>query len=298
MTFRIQVPGSTANLGPGFDSIGVALPFYLTVEASLSTKWQVGHIGPNLPPVSEVLDHLLIKTAIATAHHFGKDMPACQLLLSSDIPLTRGLGSSAAAIVAAIYLANEMAELHLSVQQMINWASELEGHPDNVAASILGGCVITTVVAKEVLIVPVDASPLHWLVAIPHEELKTEAAREVLPSSYSRQQAVQASSVANVLVAALHSTDKEKIGSLMELDSFHEPYRLGLINHASRYRQAAKQAGVYGTAISGAGPTLISLVDSGFDYEELASAFPSLTFHVVPSCIEGVRCLHAVPPSI
>lgn len=293
MTFRIQVPGSTANLGPGFDSIGVALPFYLTVEASLSTKWQVGHIGPNLPPVSEVLDHLLIKTAIATARHFGKDMPACQLLLSSDIPLTRGLGSSAAAIVAAIYLANELAELQLSEQQIINWASELEGHPDNVAASILGGCVITATAASDVVVVPVDASPLHWLLAIPQEELKTEAAREVLPLSYSRQQAVQASAVANVLVAALHTSNKEKVGSLMELDSFHEPYRFGLIDHASNYRQAAKQAGVYGTAISGAGPTLISLVDPDFDYEELASAFPLVTFHVVPTCSEGVRCQHA-----
>ena len=298
MTFRIQVPGSTANLGPGFDSIGVALPFYLNVEASLSTKWQVGHIGPNLPAVSEVRDHLIIKTAIATARHFGKEMPSCQLLLSSDIPLTRGLGSSAAAIVAAIYLANEMAGLQLSEQQILNWASELEGHPDNVAASILGGCVITATAEAEVLVVPVEASLLHWLVAIPHEELKTEAAREALPSSYSRQQAVQASARSNVLVAALHSANKETVGALMELDSFHEPYRLELIDHASRYRQVAKQAGVYGTAISGAGPTLISLVEPGFDYEELASAFPALTFHVVPTCSEGVRCLQAASPII
>lgn len=287
MTWLIRVPASSANLGPGFDSVGLALPFYLTVQASLSEQWSISNLTSHLPEVADPSSHLIVQTAIWTAKQYGQTLSPCSLVLSSEIPLTRGLGSSASAIVAGILLANEVAKLEIPLQEKLRLATHLEGHPDNVAASIYGNCVVAAVSEENVDIVNFDATMFQWLVAIPSFELKTEDARDALPDNYKRPYAIQAAAMSNMLIASLAKGDAASVGYYMEQDQFHEPFRLDLIQHARSYKIAAKSIGAYGTAISGAGPTLISLVPEKFPLDLLKAKFPEFDYHLVKTCEDG-----------
>ena len=261
-SFQIQVPGSTANLGPGFDSIGAALNLYLKLNVSTQENWEFIHIGPNTPVDTTVEHHLIYKYANKIAESFQKKLTPCKVEMTSDLPLARGLGSSAAAIVAAIELANQVCDLKLSTQQKLSIASEIEGHPDNASASILGGITVSSMIDNEADTIAIRDVDFKLVVIIPPYELKTADARSVLPDSYSRSHAVAASTKANMLVANLLSKNYEKVGFYMEQDVFHEPYRAELIVDFNLIKQCAKRYGAYGTALSGAGPTMISLVPS------------------------------------
>ena len=261
-SFQIQVPGSTANLGPGFDSIGAALNLYLKLNVTTQDHWEFIHIGPNTPIDTTVENHLIYQIANKVAESFQKKLTPCKVEMTSDLPLARGLGSSAAAIVAAIELANQVCDLKLSTQQKLSIASEIEGHPDNASASILGGITVSSMIDNEADTIAIRDVDFNLVVIIPPYELKTADARIVLPESYSRSQAVAASAKANMLVANLLSKNYEKVGFYMEQDVFHEPYRAELIADFHLIKQCAKRYGAYGTALSGAGPTMISLVPS------------------------------------
>lgn len=258
--FQIQVPGSTANLGPGFDSIGAALNLYLTLHVSSQEQWEFIHIGPNTPVDTTVEDHLIYKIAQDVAQSFNKPLTPCKVEMTSELPLARGLGSSAAAIVAAIELANQVCNLQLSTQQKLTIASQIEGHPDNATASILGGITISSMIGGEADTIVIHDVNVNLVVIIPPYELKTADARSVLPESYSRSYAVAASANANMLVAHLLNKNFEKVGYYMEQDLFHEPYRAELVTDFRAIKQQAKNYGAYGTALSGAGPTMISFV--------------------------------------
>ncbi len=258
--FHIQVPGSTANLGPGFDSVGAALNLYLNLRVTTQDQWEFIHIGPNTPPDTTVEDHLIYKIAHQVAQSFNKLLPPCKVEMTSELPLARGLGSSAAAIVAAIELANQVCDLQLTLQQKITIASQLEGHPDNATASILGGITISTMNNGEADTIAIHDVDVNLVVIIPPYELKTADARSVLPENFTRSYAVAASSKANMLVASLLSKNFEKVGFYMEQDLFHEPFRAELVADFQFIKHKAKQFGAYGTALSGAGPTMISFV--------------------------------------
>ncbi|WP_342526413.1 homoserine kinase [Chryseomicrobium sp. FSL W7-1435] len=289
MTVSIRVPASTANLGPGFDSIGVALPFYLTVEASPHEFWEVIHEGAHLPPVEDVPTHLIFQTACELAHRHGKVMPSLRLHLTSEIPLARGLGSSAAAIVAACLLANHFAELDLEKADLLEFASLCEGHPDNVAAALYGGCIVSYHSSEQLVFSRFELPTFQWLLAIPAIELKTEKARQVLPASYTREQAVASSAAANMLVAGLATDNHQLVGSMMSCDQFHEPYRMSLIPSASDYKAFVNGLGAYGTAISGAGPTLISVIPPCFDVMSVQEKFPHFKLYKVSTAPFGAE---------
>ena len=259
--WQITVPGSTANLGPGFDSIGLGLSLYLNLTVSLAEKWAFIHKGDHVPSDTTVENHLIYTIARNVAAKFGKELPACHVEMTSELPLARGLGSSAAAIVGAIELANIVCNLNLSVQDKLNISSQIEGHPDNATASVLGGLTVSAMdengIVDTIHVQQVDAA---FVVYIPNVELKTAEARGVLPEQFDRSYAVRASANANMLAAALIAKDYERMGRYMEKDLFHEPFRAKLIPAFHEIHEAAKQAGAYGTALSGAGPTLISLV--------------------------------------
>lgn len=259
--WQISVPGSTANLGPGFDSIGLGLSLYLNLTVTLQDKWQFIHLGDNVPTDTKVEDHLIYKIAKQVADQQNKELRPCRVEMTSELPLARGLGSSAAAIVAAIELANLLCELDLSIQDKLNISSQIEGHPDNATASVLGGLTISSMdqagIVDTLHITDIDVA---FVVFIPNVELKTAEARGVLPTQFDRAYAVRASANANMLAASLVAKDYERIGRYMEADLFHEPFRAQLIPKYAEIRSAAKIAGAYGTAISGAGPTLISIV--------------------------------------
>ena len=259
--WQIIVPGSTANLGPGFDSIGLSLNLYLDLTVSLADQWEIIHVSEHLPQDINIEEHLIYTIATETAARFNKELPPCQIEMRSELPYARGLGSSAAAIVAAIELANLVCNLDLTTQDKLNISSQIEGHPDNASASVLGGLTISQMdeqgIVDTIHVKDLDAS---FVVFIPENELKTSEARQVLPEQFERGYAVRASANANMLAASLISKDYDRIGRYMESDLFHEPFRSSLIPYFDEIHCAAKEAGAYGTALSGAGPTVISII--------------------------------------
>ncbi len=259
--WQISVPGSTANLGPGFDSIGLGLSLYLKLDVSLKDSWEIIHLDENGPSEFELEEHLLYIIAKKIADQYGKELPPCRVEMTSELPLARGLGSSAAVIVAGIELANQTCELGLTVQDKLNLSSQIEGHPDNATASVLGGLTISSMDESGIVdtfhVNNIDAS---FVVFVPDVELKTSESRSVLPEHFERAYAVNASAYANMLAASLMVRDFERAGRYMEADLFHEPFRSKLIPQYAEIRAAAKASGAYGTALSGAGPTLIAII--------------------------------------
>lgn len=259
--WQISVPGSTANLGPGFDSIGLGLSLYLKLTVSVQENWEIIHLDDNGPKEFELEEHLLYVIAKKIADQFGKQLPACRVEMASELPLARGLGSSAAVIVAGIELANQVCELGLSVQDKLNLSSQIEGHPDNATASVLGGLTISSMNENGIVdtfhVNDIDAA---FVVFVPDVELKTSESRSVLPEQFERTYAVHASANANMLAAALMARDFKQAGRYMEADLFHEPFRAKLIPNYTEIHKEAKANGAFGTALSGAGPTLISII--------------------------------------
>ena len=289
----ITVPASSANVGPGFDSVGIAVSKYLTLTVEEADHWEFEHHSVHLPPVSDPHEHLIYQSALKTAEAYHASLPAGKVIVESDIPLARGLGSSASAIVSGIELANQLCCLSLSEQQKLAIATEIEGHPDNVAAALLGGFVITSQLANgEIEWFRKIDQQVEFVVSIPEFELKTDDARQVLPEQFTRNEAAAASSIANIVFVALLSGDYEKAGKLMEQDLFHEPYRAGLIPNYEKIRFEAKSTGAYGTVISGAGPTTISLVGKGNGEKvalHLKSKFPDYTVDCLKMTAVGVQ---------
>lgn len=252
---QIRVPGTTANLGPGFDSCGLALNLYLTLTVGeVQDKWEVIHsLGEGIP-----VDQTNV--IVTTACKLCPDLEPRKLWMTSEVPSTRGLGSSSAAIVAGIELANQLGNLMLSQQEKVTYATLMEGHPDNVAPAILGDFVVATKIEQEVYAVKHSFPETGILVCIPNGELLTSESRDVLPQTLTYSTAVTASSIANVMISAILANDLSLAGKMMEQDLFHEYYRKNLIPHLSDIRETANQFGAYGTFLSGAGPTVLTLV--------------------------------------
>ena len=252
---KIIVPATSANIGPGFDSVGVAVSKYLIIEVlGNSDQWIIEHdLGRRIPSNER---NLLIRVArqIAPAirpHH---------LKMTTDIPLARGLGSSSSVIVAGIELANLLANLQLSNTEKLNLATKIEGHPDNVAPAIYGNLTISSYVNGEVSTVVTKFPEVSLIAYIPNYELRTKDSRGVLPKELSYQEAVAASSIANVAIAALMKGDMVAAGQAIESDRFHEHFRQGLIKEFPKIKMMAKENGAYATYLSGAGPTVMILV--------------------------------------
>lgn len=252
---KIIVPGTTSNLGPGFDSCGLALNLYLTLEVGDEIEsWVIHHtLGENIPSDET---NLIVQTALSLA-------PAIhprELWMESEIPATRGLGSSSAAIIAGIEMANQLAGLKLSDKEKVTIASTLEGHPDNAAPAILGDFVVATMINNTVFTVKQVFPDTGILAVIPNHELLTKESRDVLPKILDYPQAVQASSISNVMISAVLANDLNLAGEMMENDLWHEIYRENLVPHLSQIRNLAKINGAYATFLSGAGSTVLILV--------------------------------------
>src|SRR3954447_17781412 len=193
----IKVPASTANLGPGFDSIGMALNLYLTLEVEVSDQWQVVPLTKEMAAFPSDEKNFIIQIALKTAEKYQKELPRAKVKVNSEIPLARGLGSSAAAIVAGIELADSLCGLQLSQQEKFEIAAEIEGHPDNAGASLFGGLIIGCQTETSVDAVVFDNLELDIVAVVPREELLTKKARGVLPTEISFQQAVSAGAVSS-----------------------------------------------------------------------------------------------------
>ncbi|MEG0160238.1 MAG: homoserine kinase, partial [Carnobacterium sp.] len=217
-------------------------------------SWEVEHqLGSGIPTDSE---NVIVTTALSLAPNLAPR----KLKMTSDVPSTRGLGSSSAAIVAGIELANQLADLQLTAAKKVEIATLIEGHPDNVAPAILGDFVVATKINQDVFAVK-HAFPATGIIAfIPQKELLTSESRTVLPSELSYSEAVKASSIANVMIAAVLEGNLFLAGQMMEQDLWHEIYRKKLIPHLEKIREISQENGAYGTFLSGAGPTVLVLV--------------------------------------
>lgn len=288
----IKVPASSANLGPGFDSIGLALNLYLTLEVERHNKWECRSQCEELKDFPTDENHFICQVAIQTAANYGVTLPPRKIHVTSDIPLARGLGSSAAAIVAGIEMANSVGKLGLTTQEKLLLATKWEGHPDNVGASLFGGLVIGCYREKEVDMLSFTELPFEMVAMIPPDILLTKESREVLPTAYSQGEAIQASSTANLLVAALLSQNWALAGKMMENDLFHQPYRKPLIHSYSEMEQVAKTSGAFGVALSGAGPTVICFIDKGKGKQlvhAMKAEFPEMDVRLLSICTIGSR---------
>ncbi|EOI00292.1 homoserine kinase [Enterococcus moraviensis ATCC BAA-383] len=249
---KIRIPATSANLGPGFDSCGIALSQYLNIEVVESTdQWKIIHsLGSDIPSDET---NLLIQTALKLAPNLTPQL----LKMTSDIPLARGLGSSSSVIVGGIELANRLGNLNLSQKEKVEIATKIEGHPDNVAPAICGDFVVASYVEGEVHSVKHHFPMCDVIAYIPDVHLLTSESRSVLPNSISYKEAVQASSIANVMIAAILNGNLPLAGLMMEKDRWHEAYRKKLVPHLDQIRTISREIGAYGAYLSGAGPTVL-----------------------------------------
>ncbi|MDO4432119.1 MAG: homoserine kinase [Aerococcaceae bacterium] len=259
MKFECKIPATSANLGPGFDSIGIALQKYLTVKAQLSKEWTVAFEDDFLNVLPKDATNYVIQVACRVANHFQKEMPALALTMASDIPLTHGLGSSATAIVAGIELANYYLDLKLSEFDKIYLASLEEGHPDNVGPCITGGVFVGYFAEKKLYYEVMDLQGVAAIISTPHYELSTKESRKVLPQAYTKADSINQNALSSVMVLSLLKQNFVQMGQLMMQDKFHEPYRQPLIAEFAPVKETALANGAYATVISGAGPSILTL---------------------------------------
>ena len=252
---KIIVPATSANVGPGFDSVGIAVTRYLTIEVlEPADAWLIEHdLGAGIPTDEK---NLLLQTALS----ISTDMQPHRIKMTSQVPLARGLGSSSSVIVAGIELANQLANLQLTDAEKLRIATEIEGHPDNVAPAIFGNMVIASYIGEDVQYVTADFPTCDLVAFVPSYQLKTSDSRNVLPTELSYKEAVAASSVANVAIAALLKGDLVTAGRSIELDHFHERYRQSLVKEFPQVKEVAHAHAAYATYLSGAGPTIMNLL--------------------------------------
>lgn len=256
-TIEVIVPASTANLGPGFDSIGMALNLFVTVRIEPAAEMGVFFHGDMLSGLPADEDNLIMQVMRQCFTAQGQDLPPFHLHVWSDIPLTRGLGSSASALAAGLVAANHLLGDVYSMDDLLHLGTAWEGHPDNIGASLLGGVVIGSWDGERASVVQVPPPELDVVVAVPQFELPTAKAREALPDHIPFQDAILASSKANVLTAALMQGRWDLLATAMK-DCFHQPYRASFIPGMADILDNAAAHGALGVALSGAGPTLLT----------------------------------------
>jgi homoserine kinase len=294
--FRIKVPATSANIGPGFDAMGLALELYLQIDVQpLDNGIQkIVWSDPSITPLPD--DKNLILTALKTTlRRLGHEQQGFELIIHDcQIPFSRGLGSSASAIVAGIVAANELCAKKMNTKDIIDWATELEGHPDNVVPAILGGMSISIQSAEKVYSTQIPVpEKLAFAVLVPDFELSTKLAREALPESYSKSDCIHNLSRAAFLVASFNNNSTEGLREALN-DRIHQPYRIGLIQDGATVLDKTRELGAIGEFISGAGPTLIALYDksnSEFKHllsEELSKLSTNWTLLDLDVCRQGV----------
>jgi homoserine kinase len=260
-TATIRVPATTANLGAGFDCIGAALSLYNDfIFTQIATETlTIAVQGLEAAKVNTDASNLAYQAFVKLYARIDRSPPVIQLEIKLGIPLARGLGSSATAIVGGLLGANALAGNPLSPAEIRQLAIEMEGHPDNVVPALIGGCRLAATATSGWAIADI---PWHDsivpVVAIPNFELSTAAARSVLPNEYSRADAIFNTAHLGLLIRGLETGNPDWLTAALT-DRIHQPYRQQLIPGYTDVEQAVIAAGGYGMVISGAGPTLLAL---------------------------------------
>jgi homoserine kinase len=284
--FEVRVPASTSNLGAGFDCFGLALQLYLTVRATVAPgakqPWRVrasrSEGGASLPRTT---DNLIFRTMSFVAERLGRKLPPVRLVLHNEIPLGQGLGSSATAIIAGIKLCALVCDCEMPSETILAYATELEGHPDNVAPSLFGGWAITCMTEDG----SVAALKKSWptevkiLIVSPDVPLETKRARAALPQTVRHADAVYNLQRAALFTAAMEAGAYHLVWEAMK-DRLHQQHRKALIPGLSEVLAMPRLPGLLGLALSGAGPSILALVQDNFEEIGAAIASPFHQHHI------------------
>ena len=261
----LRVPASSANLGPGFDALGLALGLYLECRFRQSARLSIEVEGRDADTISTGDDNLIWQTALAVARDMRMTMPPIDLRIHNDIPLGKGLGSSAAALTAGVVIADRLLDLRWKPLRVLDEAARLEGHPDNVAACVLGSIVASAIDSGGVARTVRLNMPAHFGVGVvvPDFTLPTSHARSVLPDCYPRAEAIFNVQRAALLVAALATGSTSAFPAALE-DKFHQPYRTALVPGLEDILKL-RAPGLLGCTLSGAGPSILVFFERGYE---------------------------------
>jgi len=260
---RVRVPASSANLGPGFDALGLALSLYLECRFERAEKPRITVRGRDADKISTGPDNLIWKTALQVAADVGEFLPPVDIEIDNAIPLGRGLGSSAAALTAGVVIADQLLGLNWKPPRVLDEAARIEGHPDNVAACVLGSIVASAIdeggVARAVRL---ELPPKYGCaVVVPDFELATSKARAALPDTYSRADAVFNIQRSALLIAGLLTGTTSAFPAALQ-DRIHQPYRAKLVPGLDEILKL-RAPGLLGCCLSGAGPSVLVFYEAG-----------------------------------
>jgi homoserine kinase len=276
MKLTIKVPATSANLGPGFDALGLALDLWNETTVTPADEFTATVTGEGADRLSSGKHNLIVRAAQRLAERAGKTLPPFHAECVNAIPLSSGMGSSSAAILTGLLAGNALLNEPFSREEILNLASEMEGHPDNVAPALLGGLVVSMVENGKVIAqqIPV-AMDICITIVLPDFYITTKQARAALPKRITMKNAIHNISRVVLVVEALRTGELDLLGKAMT-DTLHQPYRLKLIPGAASAMEAAREAGAAAVALSGAGPSLIafSRTESGIG-ESMKRAFES-----------------------
>jgi len=256
----IRVPATTANLGPGFDCLGMALELYNTVEVEPAPRFDLAVTGEGEGSLSRGEDNLVCQAMARLCSEGGSSLPPVRILCRNSVPLGSGLGSSSAAIVGGLLAANAMLGDRAPQSELLHIATAMEGHPDNVAPAILGGCQIVVLGDGRLVTSAIPLPPgLRVALFIPSFQMPTKEARAILSPSVTRKDAVFNIGRTALLVNALQ-TGRLDLLKVATQDRLHQPQRLSIFPAMNAIIEAALEAGALGAFLSGAGPTVAAFV--------------------------------------
>ncbi len=278
---RMRLPATSANLGPGFDAVAVALNFFLEIEARAAQEFSIAATGRNADRCARLEDNLILETYKQLLRDHQRPIVPLALRMRNKIPLGMGCGSSAAARLAAIALARHFGRLDWSTDRVLEEAYALEGHADNVSACWLGGFVTAVCESGKVYVARIEP-PRKWraIVALPAEPLATSKARAVLPASYSLKDVVANLQSEAVLVLAF-AQERPDLLRLAMNDCIHQPYRARICHLLPLLLPLVGKCGIAGAALSGAGPAMLAIVD----HESHVTAASEAICKAIEDCI-------------
>ncbi len=261
----LRVPASSANLGPGFDALGLALDIYLECRFRPAADLAIEVSGRDAELISDEEDNFIWQTALRVASDTAQSMPAIELQIRNDIPIGKGLGSSAAALTAGVVIASEVLDLGWDADRVLHEAAYIEGHPDNVAACALGSIVASAIDSEGIArAVRMEIHPNYGVAVVtPDFVLPTTEARRVLPEKYSREDTIFNVQRSALLIAALTRGVTDAFPAALE-DRLHQPYRYALVPGLEEIC-ALRAPGLLGCALSGAGPSILVFHERGHE---------------------------------
>ena len=264
---HVKIPATTANMGAGFDSFGMAFDLFNEITVEKSDSFSIIS-SSNVPKTK---DNLIYKSILHFYSQVGRAVPHLRITQTDRIPFTRGLGSSAACIVGGIVAANAIEGNLIDNSALLQMACQMDGHPDNVAPALLGGLVVAAVEHNDVNYVKINPpNELAFISIVPNFVLSTKKARDVLPSGYSREDVVFNVSRASLFIASVMSEKWGNISAALD-DRIHQPYRNPLVPNMENIFSKSKEFGALGAYLSGAGPTVMVITLKTNEQEFLAN---------------------------